>query len=154
MFKPFYCCFGLFFRRTSFCSSRSVHPVLQAVLCSPCIANVLNFLIQRRPTRTLFYSNFQGFTYCSIFDFQGSLLLSVSAATRLVYQMLFCLSTTFFIYFWTFLEVRAPFSRGVYYNSKYRTKCQQHFSTFFVFFKSFLHLFNRCIRSHSQSLPH
>ena len=100
MFKPFYCCFGLFFRRTSFCSSRSVHPALQAVLCSPCIANILNFLIQRRPTRTLFYSNFQGFTYCSIFDFQGSLLLSVSAATRLVYQMLFCLSTTFlFIFF-------------------------------------------------------
>ena len=60
---------------------------------------VLNFLIQRRPTRTLFYSNFQGFTYCSIFDFQGSLLLSVSAATRLVYQMLFCLSTTFLFIF-------------------------------------------------------
>ena len=61
MFKPFYCCFGLFFRRTSFCSSRSVHPVLQAVLCSPCIANVLNFLIQRRPTRTLFLFEFSGF---------------------------------------------------------------------------------------------
>ena len=109
MFKPFYCCFGLFsFWIFSF---KDVQPGL------------------------FFYSNFQGFTYCSIFDFQGSLLLSVSAATRLVYQILFCLSTTFFIYFWTFLEVRAPFSRGVYYNSKYRTKCQQHFSTFFVFFK-------------------
>ena len=82
MFKPFYCCFGLFFRRTSFCSSRSVHPALQAVLCSPCIANVLNFLIQRRPTRTLFYSNFQGFTYCSIFDFQGSRALSSERRRR------------------------------------------------------------------------
>ena len=82
MFKPFYCCFGLFFRRTSFCSSRSVHPALQAVLCSPCIANVLNFLIQRRPTRTLFYSNFQGFTYCSIFDFQGSHALSSERRRR------------------------------------------------------------------------
>ena len=90
-------------------------------------------LISKMSNQDSFYLNFQGFTYCSIFDFQGSLLLSVSAATRLVYQMLFCLSTTFFIYFWTFLEVRAPFSRGVYYNSKYRTKCQQHFSTFFVF---------------------
>ena len=114
MFKPFYCCFGLFFRRTSFCSSRSVHPALQAVLCLPCIANVLNFLIQRRPTRTLFYSNFQGFTYCSIFDFQGSLLLSVSAATRSVYQMLFCLSTTFLFIFSNFFEVRLPcFTRRV-----------------------------------------
>ena len=39
-FKPFYCCL-VCSRRTSFCSSRSAHPVLQAVLCSPCIANVL-----------------------------------------------------------------------------------------------------------------
>ena len=75
---------------------------------------VLNFLIQRRPTRTLFYSNFQGFTYCSIFDFQGSLLLSVSAATRLVYQMLFCLSTTFLFIFLNFFEVRLScFTRRV-----------------------------------------
>ena len=75
---------------------------------------ILNFLIQRRPTRTLFYSNFQGFTYCSIFDFQGSLLLSVSAATRLVYQMLFCLSTTFLFIFSNFFEVRLScFTRRV-----------------------------------------
>ena len=88
---PFYCCFRFLFWIFSF---KDVQPGL------------------------FFYSNFQGFTYCSIFDFQGSLLLSVSAATHLVYQILFCLSTTFFIYFWTFLEVRAPFSRGVYYNNK------------------------------------
>ena len=140
MFKPFYCCFGLFFRRTSFCSSRSVHPALQAVLCSPCIANVLNFLIQRRPTRTLFYSNFQGFTYCSIFDFQGSLLLSVSAATRLVYQMLFCLSTTFFIYFqisfWSdwFCTVSRCSRWQLVYNIIPDLNCQQ----FFWYFNKFI----------------
>ena len=49
--------------------------------------------------QTFYFQNFQGFTYCLIFNYQGSLLLSVSAATHLVYQMLFCLSTTFFIYF-------------------------------------------------------
>ena len=88
MFKPFYCCFGLFlFWIFSF---KDVQPGL------------------------FFYSNFQGFTYCSIFDFQGSLLLSVSAATRLVYQMLFCLSTTFLFIFSNFFEVRLScFTRRV-----------------------------------------
>ena len=79
MFKPFYCCFGLF---------------------------LFWNLISKMSNQDSFYSNFQGFTYCSIFDFQGSLLLSVSAATRLVYQMLFCLSTTFLFIFSNFFEVR------------------------------------------------
>ena len=92
---------------------------------------ILNFLIQRRPTRTLFYSNFQGFTYCSIFDFQGSLLLSVSAATLLVYQMLFCLSTTFFI-FVLHLKLSFLMHQLVYNNIRF-PECQALFSTFFTF---------------------
>ena len=88
MFKPFYCCFGLFSFWTF--SFKDVQPGL------------------------FFYSNFQGFTYCSIFDFQGSLLLSVSAATHSVYQMLFCLSTTFLFIFSNFFEVRLScFTRRV-----------------------------------------
>ena len=83
-----------------------------------------------------FYLNFQGFTYCSIFDFQGSLLLSVSAATRLVYQMLFCLSTTFLIYFWTFLEVHVTYCSDEWYIITAADKRQHFFNQQFT--RSFL----------------
>ena len=62
--------------------------------------------IQRSKPDLFNFLNFQGFTYCLIFNYQGSLLLSVSAATHLVYQMLFCLSTTFLFIFSNFFEVR------------------------------------------------
>ena len=51
--------------------------------------------IQRSKPDLFNFLNFQGFTYCLIFNYQGSLLLSVSAATRLYYHSHNRLSTTF-----------------------------------------------------------
>ena len=39
--------------------------------------------IQRSKPDLFNFLNFQGFTYCLIFNYQGSLLLSISAATHL-----------------------------------------------------------------------
>ena len=50
----------------------------------------------------LFFWNFQGLAYCLIFDFQGSPLSAFSATARIVYHAVFCLSTTFFIFFEVF----------------------------------------------------
>ena len=84
--------FGLFLRRTSFCSSRSVSSFLQAGLRKPCIANVLNFSL---------YKNFQGFKHCSIFHFQGSVCYSFAFLLKqLVYfikSFRFCQALFYFV---------------------------------------------------------
>ena len=64
-----------------------------------CLVFVLNFLKSKVSFLTLLFWNFQGFKHCSIFCFQGSLLLASSAATRLSYHTLQGLSTTFFNFF-------------------------------------------------------
>ena len=46
--------------------------------------------------KPLFFKNFQGFTYCSVFKVRCCLFLT---ATRLSYHNSLCLSTTFFIFF-------------------------------------------------------
>ena len=55
--------------------------------------------IQRSKPDLFNFLNFQGFTYCLIFNYQGSLLLSISAATHLYYHSRNFLSTTFSILF-------------------------------------------------------
>ena len=84
--------FGLFLRRTSFCSSRSVSSFLQAGLRKPCIANVLNFSL---------YKNFQGFKHCSIFHFQGSVFVSrLPLSKQLIYYIKsfrFCQALFYFV---------------------------------------------------------
>ena len=57
---------------------------------------------QGRIPSPLFFE-FSGSVYCSIFNSQGSLLLSFSATACLLYHAVFDLSTTFFKFFQTFL---------------------------------------------------
>ena len=57
---------------------------------------------QGRIPSPLFFE-FSGSVYCSIFNSQGSVLLSFSATACLVYHAVFDLSTTFFKFFQTFL---------------------------------------------------
>ena len=128
--------FGLFLRRTSFCSSRSVFSFLQAGLRKPCIANVLNFSL---------YKNFQGFKHCSIFHFQGSVFVSFvacfSPATRLLYQSVASLSSTFLFYFFDHFSDRCSVLRCVHYITRPFTKCQPLFYIFLHFLFQVFFLF-------------
>ena len=84
-FKPFYCCL------VCFCSEFS-HSKM---------SNQDSFLLE-----------FSGFYILFNLWFSRFSVLLFSAATRLVYQMLFCLSTTFFIYFFELFEGSCPVHTG------------------------------------------
>ena len=80
-----------------------------------------------------FYKNFQGFTYCSVFNVR----CCFSTATRLSYHNSSCLSTTFFIYFLKFFRTSVPLSATrIIISQVFDTV--KHFFKFFQFFCTFL----------------
>ena len=93
--------------------------------------------IQRSKPDLFNFLNFQGFTYCLIFNYQGSLLLTCSTAALIWYHVFFCLSTTFSIYFFISFETFAALSRA-----KIIISNQQLFvNKFFCFFSNFFAAF-------------
>ena len=156
MFKPFYCCFGLFFRRTSFCSSRSVHPALQAVLCSPCIANVLNFLIQRRPTRTLFLFEFSGFYILfNLWFSRFFVVVCLSSNSFSISDVVLFVNNFFYLFFWTFWRF-VPRSHGasiIIANVELNVNnFSKLFPNFFSFLRMCFHSENACPYTVTQTL--
>ena len=87
---------------------------------------VLNFLKSKGLNQTFYFLNFQGFTYCLIFNYQGSLLLTSSAATLIYYHKYLLLSTTFlFIFLFVFLSCDSEI-----YIIRSTAECQQLFNYF------------------------
>ena len=101
-FKPFYCCL-VCSRRTSFCSSRSAHPVLQAVLCSPCIANVLKSHFKDVQPGLFFIRIFRVLNTVQSFIFKVH-VVAASAATCYILSQRF-LSVNNFFHFFLFLKM-------------------------------------------------
>ena len=82
--------------------------------------------IQRSKPDLFNFLNFQGFTYCLIFNYQGSLLLASSAATLIYYHKYLLLSTTFlFIFLFVFLSCDSEI-----YIIRSTAECQQLFNYF------------------------
>ena len=100
-------------------------------MLEPCIANVLNFLIQRCLNHRLFFIRiFRVLNTVQSFIFKVHLVASVSAATRLSYHIAAFLSTTFLFFFELFSEVRAAFAAASYILSN----PPPNVNNFFVFF--------------------
>ena len=87
--------------------------------------------------RTKFFWTFKDM---SLFSYQGSWFVAVSAATSILYQVLFPLSTTFYL-FWRFkslnylncLSSSINFIGDMKYNTPMGRDCQLLFSIFFIF---------------------
>ena len=77
-----------------------------------CFCSEISF--QRCPTRTLFYSNFQGFKHCSIFHFQGSCCCCSQRQRSISYHIIFALSTTFLNFFLNLFRFVLLFSAACY----------------------------------------
>ena len=110
---------------------------------------VLNFLIQGLNHKTFVLRIFQGFTYCLIFNFQGSLLFCCClcfSATRYILSRLAVFVNSFFYFFkflfWKKFEVFAASSAASYilsYPCRFVNTFFQLFSIFlnFPFFPNF-----------------
>ena len=73
----------------------------------------------------------------SLFSYQGSFFVAVSAATSLLYQALFCLSRTFLTFFKSFFEVLSQLTQRVLILSLFFAVVNnffQLFSTFWIFY--------------------
>ena len=84
----------------------------------------------------LFFKNYILWTFkdMSLFSYQGSLFVAVSAATSLLYQALFCLSRTFLTFFQKFFwSSFVTHSASIDFIIDFRC-CQQLFSTFWIFY--------------------
>ena len=101
-FKPFYCCL-VCSRRTLFCSSRSAHPVLQAVLCSPCIANVLKSHFKDIQPGLFFIRIFRVLNTVQSFIFKVH-VVAASAATCYILSQRFLSVNNFFHFFYFYFS--------------------------------------------------
>ena len=83
--------------------------------------------------RTIFFWTFKDM---SLFSYQGSFFVAVSAATSLLYQTLFCLSRTFLTFFKSFFKVLSQLTQRVLILSLFFAVVNNFFQLFefFIFF--------------------
>ena len=119
MFKPFYCCL-VCSRRTLFCSSRSAHSVLQAVLCSPCIANVLKSHFKDVQPGLFFIRIFRVLNTVQSFIFKVH-VVAASAATCYILSQRFLSVNNFFYFFHFYFSAETSLFSQLRFSGKLST---------------------------------
>ena len=109
-FKPFYCCL-VCSRRTLFCSSRSAHPVLQAVLCSPCIANVLKSHFKDVQPGLFFIRIFRVLNTVQSFIFKVHVVAASAATCDILSQRFLSVNNFFHFFYFYFSAEISPISQ-------------------------------------------
>ena len=126
-FKPFYCCL-VCSRRTLFCSSRSAHPVLQAVLCSPCIANVLKSHFKDVQPGLFFIRIFRVLNTVQFFIFKVHFVVAfVLSSNSFILSQLLAFVNNFFKFLFESFQIRFAVFNSVLYLTRCSRACQQLF---------------------------